>query len=141
MEVLLVLFAVFKLSKILLFIHKTYKFLNSSWSRFHKNDDEPQDDVQNDHENAKAGKTKVTVQNDHEDEENTTDAHGGDEIFDSSSTEEELSEEGQIEMFEKRILYMLLTLQTVYYTSEAAVEFVVSSLLEFFLGVSVDKLI
>ncbi|CAF4631043.1 unnamed protein product, partial [Rotaria magnacalcarata] len=67
--------------------------------------------------------------------------HAEDDTFNSSSTNKDLSQEEQMKMFEKRILYMVLTLQTVYYTSEAAAEFVVSSLMELFLVVSTNKLV
>ena len=59
----------------------------------------------------------------------------------SSSAEEELSPEEQIKVFEKSILYMVLTLQTIYYTSEGAAQFVISNLIELFLAISTAELV
>ena len=59
----------------------------------------------------------------------------------SSSAEEELSPEEQIKVFEKRILCMVLTVQTIYYTSEGAAQFVISNLIELFLAISTAELV
>ncbi len=59
----------------------------------------------------------------------------------TSSTMEDLSEEDKLEMFEKRVLYLLLTLQTTFYTSEAAIGFVATSLMELFLAISKMNLV
>ncbi|CAF5127149.1 unnamed protein product, partial [Rotaria magnacalcarata] len=81
-------------------------------------------------ENDKAERREATVEKDYEYEDNASQEHVGDDTFNSSSTDEDLSQEEQMKMFEKRIIYMVLTLQTVYYSSEAAAEFVVSKLPE-----------
>jgi hypothetical protein len=59
----------------------------------------------------------------------------------TSNTTEDFNEEEILEKFEKRVLYLLLTLQTVFYTSEAAIEFVATSLMELFLAISTTKLV
>ncbi|CAF4347238.1 unnamed protein product, partial [Rotaria magnacalcarata] len=105
------------------------------WSRFHKSEA-----LHEDIENDKAERREATVEKDYEYEDNASQEHVGDDTFNSSSTDEDLSQEEQMKMFEKRIIYMVLTLQTVYYSSEAAAEFVVSSLMELFLAVSTNKL-
>jgi hypothetical protein len=51
------------------------------------------------------------------------------------------SEQEQLEIFDKRILYLLLTLQTAFYTSEVAVDFVARSLMEVFLSISKTNLV
>ena len=54
---------------------------------------------------------------------------------------ESLNEDEQFKAFEKRVLYMLLTLQTAFHTSEAAVEYVATSLTELFQAVSLKNLV
>ncbi|CAM4792491.1 unnamed protein product [Rotaria magnacalcarata] len=113
----------------------TLRSLQAHWSRFHKSEA-----LHEDIENDKAERREATVEKDYEYEDNASQEHVGDDTFNSSSTDEDLSQEEQMKMFEKRIIYMVLTLQTVYYSSEAAAEFVVSSLMELFLAVSTNKL-
>ena len=59
----------------------------------------------------------------------------------TSSMTEDFSDEEQLEKFEIRVLYLLLTLQTVFYTSEAAIDFVATSLMELFLAISTTNLV
>ncbi|CAF2133147.1 unnamed protein product [Rotaria magnacalcarata] len=113
----------------------TLRSLQAHWSHFHKSE-ELHEDIEND----KTERREATVEKDYEYEDNASEEHAEDDTFNSSSTNEDLSQEEQMKMFEKRILYMVLTLQTAYYTSEAAAEFVVSSLMELFLVVSTNKL-
>ncbi|CAM4786110.1 unnamed protein product [Rotaria magnacalcarata] len=113
----------------------TLRSLQAHWSHFHKSE-ELHEDIEND----KTERREATVEKDYEYEDNASEEHAEDDTFNSSSTNKDLSQEEQMKMFEKRILYMVLTLQTVYYTSEAAAEFVVSSLMELFLVVSTNKL-
>lgn len=56
-----------------------------------------------------------------------------------NDTIDDLTEE--IDMLEKRVLYLLLTLQTTFYASEAAISFVVTSLIELFFAVSKMNLV
>ena len=63
------------------------------------------------------------------------------ELNDTTNQTENLSEEEQLKAFEKRVVYLLLTLQSVFYTSDAAVNFVVGSLAELFLAISTKNLV
>ncbi|CAF1315941.1 unnamed protein product [Adineta steineri] len=51
-----------------------------------------------------------------------------------------VNDEEQLELFEKRVLFMLLTLQSVFYTPETAINYVVESLTELFLAISTKHL-
>ena len=61
--------------------------------------------------------------------------------IDSNDGSETWDEKEQLKSFQKRVLYLLLTLQTMFSTSEAAIDFVVTSLSELFLAVSTNKLV
>jgi hypothetical protein len=63
------------------------------------------------------------------------------ESINTTNETESLSEEEQLKVFEKRVLYLLLTLQSVFYTSEAAINFVAGSLAELFLAISTKNLV
>lgn len=64
-----------------------------------------------------------------------------DESMESYDQTEVFDEKKEMESFEKRILYLLLTLQTMFYVSEAAIDFVASSLAELFLTIPMHKLV
>ncbi|CAF3345445.1 unnamed protein product [Rotaria sp. Silwood2] len=62
------------------------------------------------------------------------------ESTDTRYTDEGLTEEEVLKTFEKRILYLVLTLQTTFYTSEAAIQFVISNIMELLLVISTENL-
>jgi hypothetical protein len=62
-------------------------------------------------------------------------------LIDSNDGSETWDEKEQLKSFQRRVLYLLLTLQTMFSTSEAAIDFVVTSLSELFLAVSTNKLV
>lgn len=53
----------------------------------------------------------------------------------------DLNEEEVLKKFEKRILYLVFTLQATFYTSEAAIQFAISNLMELFLTISTEHLV
>ncbi len=62
------------------------------------------------------------------------------ELINTTNESESLSEEEQLQIFEKNVLYVLFTLQSVFYTSEAAINFAARSLTEPFLAISMKNL-
>jgi len=136
----LVVFVVYKFSKVFCVFIIIYISSSFSWSRFHQKEEAtPDKDMQQKDEEENNDDELECLGNETDDLADANDQAGEDfesEPTNNSSTMEDLSEEDKLKMFEKRILYLLLTLQTAFYTSEAAIGFVVTSLMELFLAIS-----
>ncbi|CAF4672372.1 unnamed protein product [Rotaria sp. Silwood2] len=118
--------------------------LQTHWSRFHINEKEVNDEDMQQHEQKEDNDVDMihpSCQADAFGEDVEEDKHLENESTNTSSTTEDLSEEELLKMFEKRVLYLLLTLQTVFYTSEAAIDFVISNLMELFHAISKANLV
>ncbi|CAF3876522.1 unnamed protein product [Rotaria sp. Silwood1] len=117
--------------------------LQAHWCCFHKEEELHDEDMQQDEQEEYNDVAMIhrSSQEDYplEDVQESRDLKNM--STDIRNAAKDLSEEELLEVFEKRILYPVLTLQTVFYTSEAAIEFVVSSLMELFLAISTTNLV
>ncbi len=143
---------VYKLSEIFFSIssEKNYPLLISSWCRFHnekkgaldeniqlnEQEENNYESLSNQPHQEESSDLDFRVETDDQDNENLEN-----ESINSTNETESLSEEEQLKMFEKRVLYLLLTLQSVFYTSEAAINFVIGSLVELFLAIATKNLV
>jgi hypothetical protein len=131
------------------FILKNLTITHSSWYRFHNEKKEALDeDMQlNEQENDYEDLSSQTNQEESSDLDfrmetiDEDDENLENESINSTNETESLSEQEQLRIFEKRVLYLLLTLHSVFYTSEAAINFVVGSLAELFLAISTKNLV
>ncbi|CAF3885560.1 unnamed protein product [Rotaria sordida] len=126
----------------------TLRSLQTHWYRFHnekteqRHEDIAQDEDEGDQEEFLNADNQEEVP-DSEFRLDTSDGQDQDlenESINTSNGTESLSEEEQLKAFEKRVLYLLLTLQTVFYTSEAAIDFVTTNLTELFLAMAAKNL-
>ena len=132
------------------FTFQIYLSLISSWYRFHNEEKEvSREDMQQNEQDKNDYEELSSAINQGEyshldcnvESRNEGDENFENKSFDSSSVTEILSEEEQLKAFEKRLLHLLLTLQMVFHTSEAAINFVVTSLMELFLSTSMKNLV
>ncbi|CAF3810936.1 unnamed protein product [Rotaria magnacalcarata] len=115
----------------------SFSSLRSLQAQHEKEHEEMQQDVQLESDDIEMINPNIQedyVSHDEQDDDMTN------ESTDTRYTDEGLTEEEVLKTFEKRILYLVLTLQTTFYTSEAAIQFVISNLMELLLVISTENL-
>ena len=116
--------------------------IDFSWWRFHKNDHQEIEQKNDTTANgAEADPTGGDDQPDFDIHEQDVSQEMKDVSVENESDGESSTQEEQLRVLEKRILYLLLTLQTAFYTSETAIDFVAKSLLELFQAISAKHLV